>query len=281
MITEDSDLLVFGCKKILFKLDKDGSCLEIKRENFSLCREINLTGWTIKEFRQMAILSGCDYLDSINGIGLKKAYNLMRKFKTAEKSIQSIRLDGKYTVPQNYVQEFKRAELTFCHQRVFDPRTQDMVYLEPIPPGVTEQELSFVGALVLLSPPLFASSDALIRLMETEYARGVASGSINPLSKLPVIDISPKSFTEADVSALFLLIPSTDLKLLVNDQIKLLSSSKSQGSSSNKRSWIDSQFLHQVTSSTSNASTNCFYIDVTISTRFQTSHYDRSYQTSC
>lgn len=52
IITEDTDLLVFGCKKILFKLDSEGRCMEIKRDNFGLCREFCFSGWTDKEFRQ-------------------------------------------------------------------------------------------------------------------------------------------------------------------------------------------------------------------------------------
>lgn len=31
------------------------------------------------------MLSGCDYLPSIPGIGLKKAHGLLRRFKTVEK----------------------------------------------------------------------------------------------------------------------------------------------------------------------------------------------------
>jgi exonuclease-1 len=33
----------------------------------------------------MAILSGCDYLDSIPGMGLKTAYRLVRQYKTVER----------------------------------------------------------------------------------------------------------------------------------------------------------------------------------------------------
>ncbi len=88
IITEDSDLLIFGCRNVLFKLDNDGQCVEVKRENFTRCREYNFNGWTDVEFRQMAILSGCDYLDSVPGMGLKTAFKLMRKYKTAEKVIQ-------------------------------------------------------------------------------------------------------------------------------------------------------------------------------------------------
>lgn len=85
LITEDSDLLVFGARTVIFKLDGEGNGVRIKRDDFTRVREYNFTGWTDKEFRQMAILSGCDYLESVPGLGLKTAYRLMRKYKIAEK----------------------------------------------------------------------------------------------------------------------------------------------------------------------------------------------------
>ena len=55
VITEDSDLLVFGCKHVLFKLENDGRCVSIKREHFGSITEAPMTGWTDKEFREMAV----------------------------------------------------------------------------------------------------------------------------------------------------------------------------------------------------------------------------------
>ena len=39
-----------------------------------------LQGFTIDSFRHMCILSGCDYLASVPGIGLGKALKLMKRF---------------------------------------------------------------------------------------------------------------------------------------------------------------------------------------------------------
>lgn len=92
IITEDSDLLVFGCERVLFKLDGEGHCIEIKREDFGRCgvgkdngKGLKLVGWTDVEFRRMAILSGCDYLKSVGGLGLKTANRLLRKYTTVER----------------------------------------------------------------------------------------------------------------------------------------------------------------------------------------------------
>lgn len=81
IVTEDSDLLVFGCKTLLLKMSQFGDCVEIKREKFAnVTGQITLHGFTDDDFRHMAILSGCDYLANINGVGLIKAHRLLRKF---------------------------------------------------------------------------------------------------------------------------------------------------------------------------------------------------------
>lgn len=70
IITEDSDLLVFGCKKVsliplrrlpidnrqvIYKLDKDGKCVWINREKFAFIREFPMHGWSDTQFRRMAV----------------------------------------------------------------------------------------------------------------------------------------------------------------------------------------------------------------------------------
>jgi len=55
IITEDSDLLVFGCKQVLFKMDTSGNCVCIKREDFARVTELRLFGWGDQQFREMAV----------------------------------------------------------------------------------------------------------------------------------------------------------------------------------------------------------------------------------
>lgn len=57
IVTEDSDLLVFGCKHVLFKLDSDGNCVSIRRERLGSAVEAPMPGWTEKQFREMAVSS--------------------------------------------------------------------------------------------------------------------------------------------------------------------------------------------------------------------------------
>lgn len=170
IISEDSDLLVFGAKCLLTKLDQYGNCIEINKADFCACKEITLTGWSDVEFRQMAILSGCDYLASISNMGLKTAYRMVRKHKTIEKVIRMLQFDGKFHVPKGYLEAFRQAELTFLHQRVFCPKSLRIVlHTQPEQP-IDEDKLPFIGAYV-----------------EPDIAQGVARGDLNPMTKLPIV----------------------------------------------------------------------------------------------
>ncbi|KAH6623508.1 hypothetical protein F5144DRAFT_595660 [Chaetomium tenue] len=170
IVSEDSDLLVFGAKRLLTKMDQHGHCIEINRRDFCAVREISLTGWTDNEFRHMAILSGCDYLDGVNNIGLKTAYRLIRKHKTPERIVKMLRFDGKHQIPETYLQDFKQAELTFLHQRVFCPKKRDIVLLTDPEPSVNVDDMPFIGAPV-----------------ETELARSIAAGDVNPITKQRIV----------------------------------------------------------------------------------------------
>ncbi|RFU26204.1 hypothetical protein B7463_g10134, partial [Scytalidium lignicola] len=183
ILSEDSDLLVFGAKCLLTKLDQYGNCIEINRADFCACREICLTGWTDKEFRRMAILSGCDYLSSINNMGLKTAYRMVRKHKTIEKILRMLQFDSKWHVPKGYLESFYQAELTFLHQRVFCPKTGGLVlHTEPEQP-IDDEKMSYIGAFV-----------------EPEIAKGVARGDLNPMTKERIVIEKPFKAVETPAS---------------------------------------------------------------------------------
>lgn len=169
ILSEDSDLLVFGAKRLLTKLNQYGECVEIERADFPSCREISLAGWTDTMFRRMAILSGCDYLPNIEKMGLKTAYRYVRKYKDAEKVIRMVQFEGKMPVPPEYLENFKQAELTFIYHRVFCPVEQKMVFLSDLEPGVKGEDMLYLGPYV-----------------EPEIAIGVACGDLNARTKVPI-----------------------------------------------------------------------------------------------
>lgn len=186
ILSEDSDLLVFGAKRLLTKLDQHGDCIEICRNDFTRCREITMAGWTDAEFRCMAILSGCDYLASFNKMGLKTAYQKVRKYKTIERILRMLQFEGQYHVPAGYLEAFRRAELTFLHHWVFCPVANKMVMATQLPPDTSTEDLDFLGDHV-----------------ETEVALGVAKGDLHPTTKqrivlktrIPHPRTTPRSYT--------------------------------------------------------------------------------------
>lgn len=165
ILSDDSDLLVFGARRLLTKLDQYGNCIEINRRDFCACREVSLTGWSDTEFRRMAILSGCDYLAGLPGVGLKTAYRMLRSTKNPERVVRMIQFQGK-RVSENYLTQFYQAELTFLHQWVFCPDKKELVHLTPLDGTRTADEMPFIGAYV-----------------EPHLAQAIAKGDVNPITK--------------------------------------------------------------------------------------------------
>lgn len=171
VVSEDSDLLVFGVKSLITKLDQYGECFEVNRDDFTKCKDVSLAGWTQTEFRHMCILSGCDYLDSIPTMGLKTAHRLIRRHKDVEKVLRVIRFEGKKSIPRGYIENFKRADMTFQHQRVFCPLQEQIVMANEPEPGtvIDDETLVYIGLEVVVG-----------------IARGVARGDLDPMTKEPI-----------------------------------------------------------------------------------------------
>lgn len=151
VITEDSDLLAFGCQTVILKMDKHGNGMEIDQNNLGRCRSLGNV-FTEEKFRYMCILAGCDYLPSLHGIGLGKACKLLRLAKDPD-ILKVIRKMGQYlkmnlVVPEEYIEGFIRANNTFLYQLVFDPAMRKVVPLNPYPEHVDAASLSYAGVNV-------------------------------------------------------------------------------------------------------------------------------------
>ena len=91
------------------------------------------------------MLSGCDYLPSIMGLGIKTSHKLLRKHKTVEGVLRAIRLGGQLKIPPQYHAEFRTAELAFLYQRVYDPTSQTLVTLSELPADMGDWDDKYVG----------------------------------------------------------------------------------------------------------------------------------------
>lgn len=152
IITEDTDLILYGCKKIIYKLDnQSGSCVLYQRSRLGKCipgrEELEF-----EKFRRICIMSGCDYLKNIQGVGLMtaKKFFLMTKQKNLRLALPKMaahlnnpRLKGKVT--EEYIEGFLDAESTFKHHIVYDPVNHKLRPLEPYPKGKSASDFPKAG----------------------------------------------------------------------------------------------------------------------------------------
>ncbi|TVU34906.1 hypothetical protein EJB05_16762 [Eragrostis curvula] len=135
VITEDSDLIPFGCSRIIFKMDKYGQGVEFQITRLERNRELDFNGFTKLMLLEMCILSGCDYLPSMPGMGVKRAHGLIQKYRCHEKVIKHLRYTSG-SVPRQYEEKFKKAIWAFQFQRVYDPSSEDIVHLSDLAKGI-------------------------------------------------------------------------------------------------------------------------------------------------
>ena len=115
--SEDMDILTFGSTRILRKmsLSKNRPIYEINLENV-LC-ELDIT---FDQFIDLCILLGCDYCDTIKGVGRIKALQLIKSIGTLDGIIKT----EKYKMPNNF--PYNEAKNYFLNPNVIN--TQNMKF---------------------------------------------------------------------------------------------------------------------------------------------------------
>ncbi|XP_014773722.1 exonuclease 1 [Octopus bimaculoides] len=152
IVTEDSDLLLFGCDKVIFKMDLYGNGIMIEKSRLNEVVDIRDGFYTFSKFRHMCILSGCDYLSSLPGIGLANACKVFKLARQADlrqllRKIPSY-LNKSFSVPNDYIEGFIRAENTFLYQLIFDPLTRKLVPLNPYAEDLRPDDLHYAGEYI-------------------------------------------------------------------------------------------------------------------------------------
>lgn len=133
ILSEDSDLLIFGCNRLITKLKDDGTCIEINRANFNKVKKVNdLPGYTLNHLQLVAMLSGCDYTKGVAGVGIRTAFTLVKKYGSYDRVILALKAEGK-AVAEEYYDEYVKADLAFKYQKVFDPRSMALCPLTEYP----------------------------------------------------------------------------------------------------------------------------------------------------
>lgn len=120
--TEDMDAITFGSTVLLrhmtFSEARKMPVQEIHYEKVLKGLELNAD-----EFIDLCILMGCDYCDTIRGVGPKTAITLIQKHRSIEKIIENIDTK-KYSIPNDW--NYEQARNLFKNPDVIDPHTIDV-----------------------------------------------------------------------------------------------------------------------------------------------------------
>ena len=100
--SEDMDLLTFGTKVLLRNMNSS-KIIEI-----SLDKILTETGLTYNQFIDLCIMLGCDYCQTIENVGMTKAFMLIKKYGSLDDIVNhGTYTSGKKIIKLNISQEFK------------------------------------------------------------------------------------------------------------------------------------------------------------------------------
>lgn len=115
--SEDMDTLTFGSPILLRHLTfSEARKMPVSEVHHG--KILEGLGFTEEQFIDMCILLGCDYCDSIGGIGPKTAIKLISEHKSIENILKHLEAskNKKYTIPENW--EFAKVSFSFLISRL-------------------------------------------------------------------------------------------------------------------------------------------------------------------
>ncbi|XP_072391685.1 flap endonuclease 1 isoform X1 [Diabrotica undecimpunctata] len=125
--TEDMDALTFG-SKVLVRHMTFSEARKMPIQEIHLDKVLTGLDLSQEQFIDLCILLGCDYTDSIRGIGPKRAIELIQKHKSIENIIQNIDKD-KYPIPENW--NYEGARELFKNPEVSEADDIELKWGEP------------------------------------------------------------------------------------------------------------------------------------------------------
>jgi len=110
--SEDMDILTFGSKKLLRNISSSKKNEIIEYDLSKILEELN---YTKEQFIDLCILLGCDYVEHIDGIGVKKAKEIIDEYKTIENFLEKSLdvINEKYIISKDYLMKVKTARNYF------------------------------------------------------------------------------------------------------------------------------------------------------------------------
>jgi len=191
VITEDSDLVVYGVPTLIFKMSKFGDAERIRTADLPDVPDPPMRHSTPDMLLWTAVLSGCDFFPGISGLGIKRAHALVRQFAgNLARLLAFVASEPRLRVPPSFVEDFHRACLVFRHQVVWDPTAARTVHLTPLS----------AAALRHLPPAMVAAED---RAEESyaflgvhppaEISAAVVRGELHPITHQPLVPLATTS----------------------------------------------------------------------------------------
>ncbi|KAK9304443.1 hypothetical protein QLX08_004215 [Tetragonisca angustula] len=130
--TEDMDALTFGCNVLLRRLTFS-EARKMPIQEFHFDKVLEGLELNHNEFIDLCIMLGCDYTNSIKGVGPKRAIELIKTHRSLEKIIENLDTK-KFPVPEDW--NYKQARLLFQEPEITDPETIDLKWTEPDEEGL-------------------------------------------------------------------------------------------------------------------------------------------------
>jgi len=123
--TEDADCLTFGTKTLIRNLmaaeSQKKTILEVSLER--VLEQLNIT---MDQFIDFCILSGCDYCDTIRGVGPSTAIRMIMEHGSLEKVLENIEADK---IPANF--RYQAARQFFQECEAVDTKAIEFKFEEP------------------------------------------------------------------------------------------------------------------------------------------------------
>lgn len=132
--TEDMDALTFGCNVLLRRLTFS-EARKMPIQEFHFDKVLEGLELNHNEFIDLCIMLGCDYTNSIKGVGPKRAIELIKTHRSLEKIIENLDTK-KFPIPEDW--NYKQARLLFQEPEITDPETIDLKWTEPNEEGLVK-----------------------------------------------------------------------------------------------------------------------------------------------
>jgi hypothetical protein len=101
-------------------------------------------------------------------------------------------LEKKFNIPIGYEEDFKKADLTFLHQRVYDPVTKQLVPLTPFPDEILQNtkltDLDFIGPEIDHDILMKIVSGIVFFFLSPSLSLSLAFKTISDFSRIDIHD---------------------------------------------------------------------------------------------